>query len=93
MPSNDDPADMDLLADFVLKTLNTGSIGLSEAMKLGAPLKRQKGKLPQAMRHILGRYCRENDNAQAMVELAAAQSPALAKLADQLGLRVKDVTP
>lgn len=88
-----DTKDLDHLADFVIKTLDTGAIGLSDAMKLGSPLKRQKGKLPQAMKHILSRYCRENDNAQALVELAAAESPALAKLADQLGLRVKDVAP
>lgn len=89
-PDKQELDDFDALSDFMLTTIKTGEIGFKKAMKLSDPLKRQAGKLPQAMGHLVKRYCQEDDKAGALIELASQQSPAFAKLAEQWGLRVKD---
>lgn len=94
MPPNDQQReDLDCLADFVLETVRTGKIDIVKGMKVGSPLKRQAGKVDAAVGHIMRRYCREDEKVNALIELAAQQSPAFASLAERFGLRVKEVEP
>lgn len=86
-------ADLDQLAGFILATIKTGKIDIGGAWNLGAPLKRQAGNLSPAMGHLLRRYCREDEKVSALVELAMAQSPAFRTLAERMGLVVKPVEP
>lgn len=91
MTTDADRKDLDQLADFVLGTLRSGKIDIAGAWGVGAPLKRQAGKLGPATGHMLRRYCREDPQASALLGLAAQQSPAVAKLLERLGLQPKDV--
>jgi hypothetical protein len=83
--------DFDVLSGFVLETLKTGQIGIVKAMAMGKPLKRQAGKMPKAMGHLVRRYCQDDEKAAALIELASQQSPAFAKLAESWGLKLKEV--
>jgi hypothetical protein len=89
-PDNQEAEDFEALSTFMLETLKTGQIGIAKAMALGKPLKRQAGKMPKAMGHLVKRYCQDDEKAAALVELASQQSPAFAKLAESWGLRLKD---
>jgi hypothetical protein len=89
-PDKQELDDFDALSGFVLETLQSGQIGIAKAMAMGKPLKRQAGKLPQAMGHLVKRYCQDDEKAAALVELASQQSPAFATLAERWGLKVKD---
>lgn len=85
--------DLDDLADFLLKTVRTGSIDIMGAMKMGPVLKRKAGSVDHLVGRVVQRHCREDEKTAALLTLAAQQSPAFAKLADRLGLIVKDATP
>lgn len=89
-PDKQELEDFDVLSGFVLETLKTGQIGLVKAASMGKPLKRQAGKLPQAMGHLVKRYCQDDEKAAGLIELASQQSPAFAKLAESWGLKVKE---
>jgi hypothetical protein len=82
--------DFDHLSGFVLETIRLGKVDIVGAMKIGGPLKRQAGKLDQALGHLIRRYSVEDEKAAALIELAKQQSPAFAKLAERLGLGAKD---
>lgn len=82
--------DLDLLADFLLGTIRTGAIDIGKAMGAGKPLKRQAGNIDKLLGQVLQRHCREDEKTATMVELAAQQSEAFARLADKWGLRVKE---
>lgn len=86
-------ADLDQLAGFILATIKTGKIDIAGAWNLGTPLKRQAGNLSPAMGHLLRRYCREDGKVSALVELAMAQSPAFRLLAERMGLVIKPAEP
>lgn len=90
-PDKQEVEDFDTLSGFVLETLKSGQIGIAKAMLMGKPLKRQANKLPQAMGHLVKRYCQDDEKAAALVELASQQSPAFAKLAESWGLKLKEV--
>jgi len=89
-PDKQETEDFDQLSAFVLETIKSGNINIAKALGVGKPLKRQAGKLPKAMGHLVKRYCQDDPQASGLVELASQQSPAFAKLAEQWGLRVKE---
>jgi hypothetical protein len=89
-PDKQELEDFDSLSGFVLDTIKSGNINIGKAMGVAKPLKRQAGKLPTAMGHLIKRYCQEDEQASGLIELARQQSPAFAKLAERFGLVVKE---
>jgi hypothetical protein len=86
----DDPTkDLDFLADFILEAVKTGKVDILKGMALGGPLKRQVGQMDRMVGHVIQRHCREDPKTSMLIDLAAQQSPAFAKLAAKWGLLVK----
>ncbi len=81
--------DLDFLADFILEAVKTGKVDIMKGIALGGPLKRQAGQMDRMVGHVIQRHCREDPKTSMLIDLAAQQSPAFAKLAAKWGLLVK----